>query len=121
MWIMTKDGFFSVVQKGCPDGDVCVRARSKEHLETLLNKVDHMAHLRGIVESEETDYRFRTWLSKKEFATYMKGEINAIDYDNFKNTIDTKTHEGRARYTAFTEIWEIMYHYGYLINNKIRK
>ena len=35
MWIVTDRGFFSVVDKGQPEGTLCVRSRVREDLENL--------------------------------------------------------------------------------------
>jgi hypothetical protein len=89
MWLCTKYGFFSVVcaWKDNVQGKVdfhklMIRSRKKKHLENLLESfsLDY-----EIIESKNTDYRYRIIVEKPVFAELVKLAVSGIDYTNFKN------------------------------------
>jgi len=70
MWIFTKYGFFSVVEKGDqlsgPGGkDVVVRSRAKGHLDCLLAHFPADVGEAGIEEFVGTDYPCRIRLTRQ--------------------------------------------------------
>jgi hypothetical protein len=56
MWIMTKIGFFSIVEK--PPGKTCIRARCRKDLENLLEEV--LGGAPEIIRTPKNDYAKRT-------------------------------------------------------------
>lgn len=99
MWICFNDAFISAVADPKTPGVLKVRARKREHLEKLFpgNK---------ILASSRTDYAFRVFVTKQEFAKLVNDRIMAIDYDNFKDSvIDEKLHD------LYADFWQLHYFY----------
>jgi hypothetical protein len=78
MWLFTKHGFYSVVQK---EGVMHVRARKREHLETLRREYGVKPKVR---EWKQADYKFRVLLEPAEWERLAACLLRDIDYDNFK-------------------------------------
>ena len=81
MWVFTNHGFFSIVKiiDASPDA-FYVRARRKEHLESYFND-------KAIIQSENSDYRYRVILTRQELFTFYAALPIDIDYTNFKDSI----------------------------------
>lgn len=95
MWMFTKSGFVSCV--ACKGG-VQVRARVRQHLVRL--------GLKPILETTDSDYRFRVVLQRREFARFVARVVKDLDYTNFKAKLHTLPD---AEYTrACTEVWHQM-------------
>lgn len=86
MWICFNDGFVSAVVSDNPE-ELKVRARRREHLETLFpTKTIHVDNM--------TDYKYRIFCSKEEWAEVVLDRINNMKYDNFKNSVvDDELHD----------------------------
>ena len=94
MWLTTRIGFFSVVQK--PDEmDLTVRARVKADLENLRQR--YLPTLGKITESSETDYRYRAKATHADFAEAVKKIAMDIDYPNFKQLVAAEQGSKRKR------------------------
>jgi len=65
MWLFTTIGFFSVVEDGEHPNMLKIRARASEDLEALRGR--YLPDLE-IVETEHTDYRFRAFIQRDEWA-----------------------------------------------------
>lgn len=100
MWIMTNNSFVSVVEDRENDNQLCVRARIKGDLEKLFG-LDIQ-----VLETHDSDYRYRTFLPKSVVANTIAGNIQNINYDNFKNSV----HD-RDRHDAYLDVWTAMYRY----------
>jgi hypothetical protein len=92
-WICLNDAFVSVVKdRTDPKGQtLLVRARRREHLRAFLGR-----HGKGvtILETEAADYRFRAKLPRAKLQAIMASRIDALDYDNFKNSVkDRELHD----------------------------
>ncbi len=66
MWLFTRYGFFSVVEK--EKGKLTVRARVKRDLENLKNKYKMELGECEILENVGTDYEYRIIYDKKLFS-----------------------------------------------------
>ena len=102
MWIMTTDGFYSVVKKPGQEKEVTVRSRVKTDLEKLLNKLNSEI---SIQEGVGTDYPFRVVMSLTDWANYVQKAAMDIEYDNFKNTLDYSDHH---RHEAYFNCWSAL-------------
>ena len=103
MWLITNFGFFSVVQK--PGDDLLtVRSRVKADLEELQNR--YIPNLSEILETADSDYCYRSRVSKVEFGDSLKKIAMDIDYDNFKNSVYKK--QGHKRAGIYGRIWELL-------------
>lgn len=108
MWIASKLGFYSIVQK---DGHFHIRARKRSDLEALLADTPKI----GKYEIESwpaADYRYRVRIPAdekhfKDFAQIFATFVESIDYGNFKNEI-AATPAQRDKLHAYHEIWGIM-------------
>ena len=119
MWIFTKHGFFSAVcarrgsgghgQPVDPDR-MMVRARVMDHLEALKKQFPDLLDECEILTSVGTDYPFRLFVSKSDWARVLARLAEETDYDNFKSEV--ARHLGRAGVDyehALHEVWSVMH------------
>ncbi len=94
---MLNDAMFSIVEDRDDSDLLLVRARRKGDIEMVFS-------VTNVVESDDSDYRFRIWLSRHDVKKVMANEIDRIDYDNFKNSVeDEELHD------AYTKVWGVFY------------
>lgn len=93
MWLFTKTGFVSIVEKA---GDheaqtVTVRSRDLESLEVMREDIYKLYEYElgeaEITKNAGTDYTYRMVITKEELRRYMVAIVDGIDYDNFKSEI----------------------------------
>ena len=99
MWLFTNKGFISVVaNRDNPEtGDLLVRSRDRDHLEELFPDAE-------VFFKTPSDYKWRAWVSRKDFAALALKTIETLNYTNFKNSIkDDKYHD------ACLYVWEVMF------------
>lgn len=103
MWLATKLGFYSIVQK--LPGEFHVRARVKKDLENLRRAccADWKLHT-----SPEADYRYRLVIGAEDVTHILLALGSGIDYSNFKSKIGD-TPDQRAKLHAYHNIWGEMY------------
>jgi len=118
MWYFTKYGFYSVVCARQGTGDhrqpvdphrVMVRARSRQHLLNLFERFDGLLGEADIHASAGTDYAYRMFVDKTDWAEVARELALECDYDNFKSAV---ARQGATdhRYThALHEVWETMH------------
>jgi hypothetical protein len=108
MWLATKFGFYSIVQKQAPkDGKPAVfhvRARVRKDLENLITAT---ALQKEIQEWKNADYRYRIIVGQQEVTEIMAHLAESLDYDNFKSMIGN-TPDQRAKLHGYHEIWGVM-------------
>lgn len=106
MWLFTKKGFYSAVAHETEPDTIHLRARFRFDLEQLLHGMTHGE----IVETPDSDYRFRTDISVDDWKDILVREASDIDYTNFKEAV----HEGAdgcggagesVRDKAYMEVW----------------
>ena len=104
MWLMTKHGFYSIVQKKKPN-EFHVRARVRKDLENLVERVP----LPGaeIHTTKEADYTFRIVTGKDDVLKVMQFLGDTLDYSNFKNTV-ANLSEQRDKHAVYEDIWRVM-------------
>ena len=98
MWLMTKYGFYSIVQKR-PD-EYHIRARERKDLENLVAGVPLPEA--QIQESDITDYAFRIIAPKADVDAVLHFLGDHLDYSNFKARIDRTPGQERKPYH---EVW----------------
>jgi hypothetical protein len=54
----------------------------------------------------DTDYRYRIFVQKANWAAVTAQIVNDIDYGNFKNEVVKVSHE---RASAYADVWSVMY------------
>ncbi len=101
MWLMTKYGFYSVVQK--QSGQYHVRSRERKDIENLMTRLP-LSQVQ-IIESKHSDYAFRIIVKKEDVLAILKFLGETIDYDNFKDKIDQTPDQRRKPYH---EVWGIL-------------
>jgi hypothetical protein len=101
MWIFLNDAFLSVVaDKADPRGDrLLVRARRAGDIE----RVFPMAEVFRVAGS---DYAHRAWVPRGQVAEALAARVEAIDYPNFKNTI-----EDTGYHAAAMQVWGAMHRF----------
>lgn len=104
MWIASKYGFFSIVQKGGP-GQWMVRARVKNDLNILADRM-HLPHDR-VLTTSGTDYAYRMILTEEEKNLVFIILSDSVDYDNFKDAVK-HTPNQKNKVGAYMQIWSIM-------------
>ena len=82
MWIFTQRGFLSIVKHTDKPNVLLVRSRFRGHIQRVFPKA-------RVVEDVGSDYRFRAHLPIKEVSKVIARLVSEIDYDNFKNSLDT--------------------------------
>lgn len=99
MWVAMNDSFVSIVQDNTDPKSVVVRARVEEDLENLFPE-----HSAEIIETDDSDYRFRLFLDKIYVADRIKERVLDIDYFNFKDSVKQSW-----RKIAYLKIWQVLY------------
>lgn len=92
MWLCLSDSFLSIVHKGCGPDHLLVRARRPGDIERVFPGA-------VVKQSTNTDYRYRAIVSRIEVADALIGQVMALDYDNFKNSVpDDRLHDAYAAF-----------------------
>lgn len=115
MWLATKHGFYSIVQKA--HREYHVRARVRQDLENLLDLVGKEL---DVQDWPLADYRYRIIVQQREISEIMAALALSLDYPNFKNQI-AGSPDQRVKLDAFHEIWAIMAGFGQRTKDKGRK
>ena len=63
-----------------------------------------------ILETFDSDYRYRIFVQKEKWAEIMKEIVIDIDYDNFKNEAKNSLKDNEYL-KCLGEVWSIMYEY----------
>ncbi len=99
MWISFNDGFISAIQDRKEADGLVIRTRRKDHLENIFPGLEIFTDI-------GTDYRYRVFIKKAEFAAILAKRAGEIDYTNFKNSVkDDELHRLYARF------WHLHYEY----------
>lgn len=102
MWIASKLGFYSIVQK--QPGEWHVRARTKRDLEKLV-KMFWVERLADIECWPAADYRWRIILRDRAEVRELFGVLaDSVDYPNFKGVIGTLPDQ-REKLPAYHDLW----------------
>ena len=116
MWLMSTDGFVSVVAFQDPatpeDFDtLVVRGRDVKHLRRIQDYIKAVHNIDITIHSDiGTDYEHRMFVSKKMFAKYMTDYVYGIDYSNFKHRVSADHSAWTVRgIQALHQIWETLY------------
>jgi 8-oxo-dGTP pyrophosphatase MutT (NUDIX family) len=108
MWLITKFGFFSIVQKpgDAEAGMLTVRARVRADLEAL--RAAYLPEMGEITENAGTDYRYRACVPHEALAAALQQIVLDIDYGNFKNAVQET--QGPKRSHLYHQVWDVLYH-----------
>lgn len=101
MWLFTTIGFFSIVEKDGPEErPLCIRARRKEDLEKFLSVIEDKNQ--DIIDTSSSDYRYRTYISRKELSRFFDWQTKNLNYSNFKNACEPMDDK---RKMVYFEVW----------------
>lgn len=99
MWLVTTQGFYSVVAHRERPGRLLIRARVREDLEALRAQIPEIAPY----EDREADYRWRAEVSVEEWRDALIVLARGIDYDNFKDAVAER--QGFEREAVYHRVW----------------
>ena len=118
MWIFTKHGFYSAVCARQGDGGheqpvdpnrIMVRARARGHLEVLKKRFLDLLGSCEIREFARSDYAYRFFVPKSDWARVMAELVEETDYDNFKTEVGRLGGRSAAGYErSLHEVWAVM-------------
>jgi hypothetical protein len=103
MWLCTRYGFYSIVQKS--PGEFHVRARVRRDLENLQQAGDFLF---TIIETPKADYRYRAVVGGNTVKVILQLLATTLDYSNFKSKI-AQTPDQRPKLSAYHTVWETLY------------
>jgi len=104
MWLCTRLGFFSIVQK--PRGTWQVRARARADLDRLCRLMRWPP--RRLLETPG-DYRWRLLLRAEEWPELMLALARTVDYPNFKAAIGALPDQA-PKLPAYHDFWAALVH-----------
>ncbi len=99
MWLVTTQGFYSVVAHREDPDTLIVRARSREDLEALRDQVPDLEPF----EDPSADYRHRAYVTRAEWLAAVAQLTCDVDYDNFKSAVAER--QGRERAGVYGAVW----------------
>lgn len=101
MWLMTKHGFYSIVEK--VHGEFHVRARERQDLQNLIDRVP----LQGVevIDTPDGDYVARLVVDGTVVLRILEFLGKTLDYSNFKSKIDRTPDQANKPYH---EVWGVM-------------
>lgn len=102
MWVFTKDGFFSVVQKHEQAGTQMLTIRARNRSDLVKAKKAMGIKRCKIISKGGTDYEFRMVLPKIKWAAYLNQQTIDLDYENFKNEVHKIDHK---RAGIYSRVW----------------
>jgi hypothetical protein len=87
-----------------------VRARVRSHLEALKERFPQVLGGSAIQEFAGTDYAFRLFVQKSDWAKVLAGLAEETDYDNFKSEVARHLGSAGAAYEdALHKVWSVMH------------
>lgn len=99
MWVLTTQGFYSVVAHRDDPGLLLVRARTREDIEALGAQIPTIEPF----EDGGADYRWRALVSRADWEQALVRLARGIDYDNFKNAVEVR--QGPEREAVYHRVW----------------
>lgn len=100
MWIFLNDAMLSIVQHQDDPRLVVVRARIKGDLQRAF-----AGRLKGhrVLRTPHADYLYRVTLPRDVVAAAQRAWLEAVTYDNFKNSV-----ADHGRHDAYLRVWSVM-------------
>jgi len=102
MWVVTTQGFYSVVELREDPSKVLVRARTREDMEALREQIPSLEP----VEGAGTDYRWRAVVTREQWKYAVAELAEGIDYPNFKDAVAGR--QGRVRAKTYLRVWSAL-------------
>ena len=96
MWVMTNNGYLSLVAKDCGPNELLVRARRAGDIEKVFPDAK-------VTRNTKSDYLYRAVLPRDVVKQALAAMIDKIDYPNFKDSVqDSSLH------AAYAGVWHAM-------------
>lgn len=105
MWLFTKHGFFSIVQK--QKDEFHVRSRSVEDLHNLTQQLPNGECFEILDSYPGSDYPYRAIVNARAVALIMFALADTLDYSNFKGEV-SRTKDQAYKLGAYHDIWQRM-------------
>lgn len=102
MWLLTVQGFYSVVAHRDDPDKLLVRARARDDIEALREQIPALEPF----EDPDADYRHRAVVSRAEWVAALAQLVAGVDYDNFKDAVAAR--QGAARSGLYGRVWSIL-------------
>lgn len=99
MWLVTTQGFYSVVAHRTRPDHVLVRARAREDLEALRRQIPSLESY----EDERADYHWRAEVHRDDWRRALIQLADLVDYDNFKGAVAKR--QGMKREAVYHRVW----------------
>src|SRR5262245_28238814 len=99
MWLLTTQGFYSVVAHRRDPQRLIVRARLREDLEALREQIPALR----VYSDRDADYRWRALVTRAEWVAAVAELATELDYDNFKRAVAER--QGRDRQRLYHRVW----------------
>jgi hypothetical protein len=84
MWIMTNNGYLSIVSKDCGPAELLVRARRAGDIEKVFPNAK-------VTRRTDSDYLYRAILPRDVVKRALAAMIDLIDYPNFKDSVEDRS------------------------------
>lgn len=97
MWIITNKGIVSVVQDRDDKDRLLVRSRNKAFLQEAVGPDFE------VKEDQTADYPYRLFMGRMEFMDVLLGQVDRINYPNFKNSVQDRVYQG-----LLSKVWSIL-------------
>lgn len=108
MWIITKQGFLSVVQNldsKVPDDALLVRGRVRKDLDHFADFVAQHGDRPAVASTPDADYGYRLTASREMVAAYVTEQVGVLDYPNFKSEVaEAEPHRARI----YARVWDVL-------------
>jgi len=104
MWMMTKHGFFSVVEFRGEPQNLLIRARRRDHLEAVC-KAFPEARGSEIQDTTSADYPFRMKVQRAAWRSIAYELVSEIDYPDFKSAVRKAGNEEYLRFLH--SVWSV--------------
>ena len=101
MWLMTKHGFYSVVEKR--KGEFHIRSRERGDLQNLVDRVP-LADCR-VIDTPDADYAARVVTNRDTVGAVVQFLAGSLDYGNFKGVIGRTPDQSHKPYH---DVWKVM-------------
>jgi hypothetical protein len=99
VWLITTQGFYSVVAHRSDPELLLARARTREDIEALATQIPGITPF----EDRDADYRWRAEVTRAQWRDALVELAGAIDYDNFKGAVGRQ--QGMEREAVYHRVW----------------
>lgn len=110
MWVMTHFGILMPslrpVRGPTDKRELQIRARRRQDIDYLRRH--YMPKLGETVTLGETDYQYRAYCTREEWADALRLIVLEIDYVKFKPTTEDK-HNDRKLHDVYIRIWNVIF------------